>query len=171
MSAPTNKAPASIFDNQDANDLKERQRLEELQRQAKVQKVKLDNKLSRQKIIMGSFLGQVLAINGDEEKMIQDYFAIHFPDFLTRESDKYLFKSMVESLGGDVGLGDEVDPFVANTKGSNQKLNDDSMSVEENNMTNSQPLSFATVTSRGGQDSLLDENSYFSDENNQDYGG
>ena len=121
MSDNTNKAPTSIFDDQGANDLKERQRLEELQRQAKVQKVKLDKRLNKQKILMGAFLGQVLATDGDDEKMIQDYFAIHFPDFLTRASDKHLFKSMVESLGGDMGLEEEVDPFVANTKGSNQE--------------------------------------------------
>ena len=113
MSAHNNKAFTSIFDSQDSNSLKERQRLEELQRQAKVQKVKLDKQLNKQKIIMGAFLGQVLATEGDDEQMIREYFAIHFPDFLTRESDKYLFKSMVESLGGDMGLGDEEDSFVA----------------------------------------------------------
>lgn len=170
MSANTNKAPTSIFDDQGANDLKERQRLEELQRQAKVQKVKLDKRLNKQKILMGAFLGQVLAAKGDDEKMIQDYFAMNFPDFLTRASDKHLFKSMVESLGGDMGL-DEEDPFLANTQKGNQKLNDESAIVEEDKTTNSESPSFATVTSHGGQDSLLDDDSYSVDENNQDYRG
>lgn len=53
---------------------------------------------------MGAFLGQVLASEGDDEKMIQDYFAMNFPGFLTRASDKHLFKSMIESLGRDMGL-------------------------------------------------------------------
>ena len=71
MSAINNKASVSIFDNQDVNDLKERQRLEELKRQAKVQQVKLDKRLNKQKILMGAFLGQVLATEGESEQMIR----------------------------------------------------------------------------------------------------
>ncbi|WP_201503137.1 hypothetical protein [Psychrobacter cibarius] len=55
MSVSNNKAPVSIFDSQDSNELKERQRLEELKRQAKVQQVKLDKRLNKQKILMGAF--------------------------------------------------------------------------------------------------------------------
>ena len=137
MSVLNNKASATIFNDQGANDLKERQRLEELKRQAKVQQVKLDKRLNKQKILMGAFLGQVLATDGESEQMIREYFAIHFPDFLTRASDKHLFKSMVESLGGDMGL-DEEDPFLANTQKGNQKLNDESAIVEEDKTTNSE---------------------------------
>lgn len=114
MSATNNKITTSIFDSQKSNELKERQKLEELKRQAKVQQVKLDKRLNKQKIMMGAFLGQVLASEGDDEKMIQDYFSINFPRFLTRKSDKELFKSMIESLGGDMGLNDQ-DSFVVNT--------------------------------------------------------
>lgn len=115
MSVSNNKAPLSIFDSQDSNELKERQRLEELKRQAKVQQVKLEKRLNKQKILMGAFLGQVLATDGESEQMIREYFALHFPDFLTRKSDKELFKSMIESLGGDMGLIEENAPFVVNT--------------------------------------------------------
>ena len=97
----------SIFDNQEANELKERQRLEELKRKAKLQQVKLDKRLNKQKILMGAFLGQVLAGESEDEKFIQNYFAKNFPAFLTRKSDKELFASMVKSLGGDIGLGEE----------------------------------------------------------------
>lgn len=97
----------SIFDNQKANELKERQRLEELKRKAKLQQVKLDKRLNKQKILMGAFLGQVLAGKSDDEKFIQNYFAKKFPEFLTRKSDKELFASMVKSLGGDIGLDEE----------------------------------------------------------------
>ena len=107
MSASNNKAPVSIFDSQDSNELKERQRLEELKRQAKVQQVKLDKRLNKQKILMGAFLGQVLAGESEDEKFIQNYFAKNFPKFLTRKSDKELFASMVKSLGGDIGLDEE----------------------------------------------------------------
>ena len=98
---------ASIFDNQEANELKERQRLEELKRKAKLQQVKLDKRLNKQKILMGAFLGQVLAGESEDEKFIQNYFAKNFPQFLTRKSDKELFASMVKSLGGDIGLDEE----------------------------------------------------------------
>ena len=121
MSVSNNKAPVSIFDSQDSNELKERQRLEELKRQTKIQQVKLDKRLNKQKILMGAFLGQVLATEGDDEQMIREYFAIHFPDFLTRKSDKFLFKSMIESLGGDIGLGDEEDSFEIKQKEKSQK--------------------------------------------------
>ena len=97
----------SIFDNQEANELKERQRLEELKRKAKLQQVKLDKRLNKQKILMGAFLGQVLAGESEDEKFIQNYFAKNFPQFLTRKSDKELFASMVKSLGGDIGLEEE----------------------------------------------------------------
>ena len=106
MSATNNKMTTSIFNNQVSNQLKERQKLEELKRQAKIQQVKLDKRLNKQKIMMGAFLGQVLATDGDDEQMIREYFAIHFPNFLMRKSDKELFKSMIESLGGDTGLND-----------------------------------------------------------------
>jgi len=131
MSVTNNKAPESIFDKQDSNKLKERQRLEELKRQAKVQQVKLDKRLNKQKILMGAFLGQVLATDGESEQMIREYFAIHFPDFLTRKSDKELFKSMIESLGGDVGLGEEESPFVANAKENNQEAVDQNIGLEK----------------------------------------
>lgn len=171
MSANTNKAPTSIFDDQGANDLKERQRLEELQRQAKVQKVKLDKRLNKQKILMGAFLGQVLASKGDDEKMIQDYFAMNFPDFLTRTSDKHLFKSMIESLGGDMGLEEEVDPFVAKVKENNQEAADQNIGVEASETRSDQQTHSDSTTRYGEQDSLLEDNSYSTHENNQDYRG
>lgn len=121
MSVSNNKAPMSIFDSQDSNELKERQRLEELKRQAKVQQVKLDKRLNKQKILMGAFLGQVLATDGESEQMIREYFAIHFPDFLTRKSDKELFKSMIESLGGDIGLDEGKDSSAVNMQTSSHE--------------------------------------------------
>ena len=141
MSVSNSKSPKSIFDSQDSNDLKERQRLEELKRQAKVQQVKLDKRLNKQKILMGAFLGQVLASDGRDEKIIQKYFATNFPSYLTRESDKFLFKSMIESLGSDMGLGKEVDPSMARENQlGNQDTNVNSSNNEqvnhESNMTN-----------------------------------
>ena len=171
MSVSNSKSPKSIFDSQDSNDLKERQRLEELKRQAKVQQVKLDKRLNKQKILMGAFLGQVLASDGPDEKMIQKYFATNFPSYLTRESDKFLFKSMIESLGGDMGLGKKVDPFVAKAKENNQEAVDQSVGVEASEPRSNQQTHSDSTTHYGEQDSLLDDKSYSTDGNNQDYRG
>lgn len=173
MSVTNNKPLVSILDNQDSNDLKERQQLEEMKRQAKVQQVKLDKKLNKQKIIMGSFLGQVLAGNGPDEKMIQDYFARNFPDFLTRISDKHLFKSMVESLGGDMGLGEEVDPFVPNTRqegnrntgiNNSESVGEEHVVVEEGISEKSEQENFYTTHDDRQRDLLADEESNFTKE-------
>lgn len=165
MSAINNKASVSIFDNQDANDLKERQRLEELKRQAKVQQTKLDKRLNKQKILMGTFLGQVLATEGESEQMIREYFAIHFPDFLTRVSDKHLFKSMVESLGGDMGLDEEEDPFEPRKNKNRQYSADETMSVNQGAIGNSPQEKYDTTANNGSLDLSSDE------ENNQHYRG
>ncbi len=159
MSATNNKAPVSIFDSQDSNDLKERQRLEELKRQAKVQQVKLEKRLNKQKILMGAFLGQVLATDGESEQMIREYFAIHFPDFLTRKSDKELFKSMIESLGGDMGLGERKDSSAVNMQTSNHEA--------ENNQQN-ESYSNAEHDIR---DLLSDDNTYSTDVSDPNYRG
>ena len=159
MSVSNNKAPVSIFDSQDSNELKERQRLEELKRQAKVQQVKLDKRLNKQKILMGAFLGQVLATDGESEQMIREYFAIHFPDFLTRKSDKELFKSMIESLGGDIGLDEGKDSSAVNMQTSNHEA--------ENNQQN-ESYSNAEHDIR---DLLSDDNTYSTDVSDPNYRG
>jgi hypothetical protein len=64
--------------------------------------------------------------------------------------DKQLFKSMVESLGGNIGLGEEEDPFVANTKESNQEATDQSVSVGDSKAINNKQPSFDTATHYGG---------------------
>ena len=159
MSVSNNKAPLSIFDSQDSNELKERQRLEELKRQAKVQQVKLDKRLNKQKILMGAFLGQVLATDGESEQMIREYFAIHFPDFLTRKSDKELFKSMIESLGGDIGLDEGKDSSAVNMQTSSHEA--------ENNQQN-ESYSNAEHDIR---DLLSDDNTYSTDVSDPNYRG
>ena len=121
----------SIFYNQEANELKERQRLEELKRKANLQQVKLDKRLNKQKILMGAFLGQVLAGESEDEKFIQNYFAKNFPEFLTRKSDKELFKSMIESLGGDMGLDKDENTLLADKKQNGQETTGQNMSVED----------------------------------------
>ncbi len=169
MSVSNSKSSISIFDSQDSNELKERQRLEELKRQAKVQQVKLDKRLNKQKILMGAFLGQVLAGNSEEDKFIQNYFAKNFPEFLTRKSDKELFKSMIESLGGDMGLGEEEGTFVANAKKNNQEAIDQNTGFESNKTSSSHQTQSESMANYGEQDSLLDDNSYATGVNNPNY--
>jgi len=130
-----------------------------------VQQVKLDKRLNKQKILMGAFLGQVLATTGDDEKMIQDYFAINFPDFLTRVSDKQLFKSMVESLGGDMGLDEEEDPFEPRKNVKHQDYADKTMSVNQGAIGKSQQEKYDTTADNGSLNLSSDE------ENNQQYRG
>lgn len=120
---------------------------------------------------MGVFLGQVLASKGDNEKMIQDYFAKNFPDFLTRKSVKELFKSMIESLGGDMGLGEEEDSFAANAKENNQEAIDQNTGLEGNQPSSSHQTQSDSMANYGEQDSLLDDNSYATGVNNPDLCG
>ncbi len=150
---------ASIFDSQESNELKERQRLEELKRQAKVQQVKLDKRLNKQKILMGAFLGQVLAGNSEEDKFIQNYVAKNFPEFLTRKSDKELFKSMIESLGGDMGLDEEENSSTVNTQESDRESE------------NSQKTQSYSNNKNDTHDLLSDNNAYSTDESNTDHRG
>lgn len=165
MPVSSSNALTSIFDDQATNELKERQRLEELKRQAKVQQVKLDKRLNKQKILMGAFLGQVLVTEGESEQMIREYFAIHFPDFLTRVSDKHLFKSMVESLGGDMGLDEEKDSFEPRKNKNRQYSADETMSVNQGAIGKSPQEKYDTTANNGSLDLSSDE------ENNQHYRG
>ncbi|MGP9829686.1 hypothetical protein [Psychrobacter sp. AOP1-A1-60] len=161
----------SIFDNQKANELKERQRLEELKRKAKLQQVKLDKRLNKQKILMGAFLGQVLVGESEDEKFIQNYFAKNFPEFLTRKSDKELFKSMIESLGGDMGLDEEESSFVANAKENNQEAIDQNTGLENNQPSSSHQTQSDSMANYGEQDSLLDDHKYATDVSDPNYRG
>lgn len=87
------------------NDLKEQQRINDLEQKIKREKAKLDKKLTHQKIILGAFL--VDALEKNSVQGLKEYTAKNLPDFLTRKSDRDLFKDMVESLGGVMPDEDE----------------------------------------------------------------
>lgn len=80
------------------NELKEQQRINELEKKIKREKAKLDKKLTHQKIILGAFLVDMLENNSVHG--LKEYTANNLPNFLTRKSDRELFKDLVESLGG-----------------------------------------------------------------------
>lgn len=88
------------------NDLKEQQRINELEAKINREKQKLDKKLTRQKILLGAFFVDIL--EKGSVKGLREYTADNFLDFLTRETDKELMKDFVVSLNS-VTIVEEVD--------------------------------------------------------------
>ncbi|MGP5495289.1 mobilization protein MobS [Psychrobacter celer] len=78
------------------NELKEQQRINELQLKINREKQKLDKKLTRQKILLGSFMIDLLENNKVEG--LGQYTADHLEGFLTREGDKELMKEVIKNL-------------------------------------------------------------------------
>ena len=79
------------------NDLKEQQKINDLQLKINREKQKLDKKLTRQKILLGAFL--VDALENDAVDGLKEYTADHLLRFLTRDSDKELMNDFVVNLG------------------------------------------------------------------------
>ncbi len=78
------------------NDLKEKQRINELELKINREKQKLDKKLTRQKILLGAFL--VDALEKDSVEGLNKYTADNLLDFLNRQADKDLMVDLVESI-------------------------------------------------------------------------
>ena len=81
-----------------SNDLKEQQKIHQLQLKINREKQKLDKKLTRQKILLGAFL--VDTLENDSVQGLKEYTADNLLGFLTRQADKDLMKELIESLGG-----------------------------------------------------------------------
>ena len=82
------------------NDLKEQQRINELQAKINREKQKLDKKLTRQKILLGAFF--VDALENNSVQGLKEYTADNLLDFLSRQGDKDLMTDLVKGLGGTV---------------------------------------------------------------------
>jgi len=78
------------------NDLKEQQKINELELKINREKQKLDKKLTRQKILLGSFL--VDALENDAVGGLRKYTADNLLDFLTRQVDKDLMADLIKGL-------------------------------------------------------------------------
>lgn len=78
------------------NKLKERQRINELQLKINHEKQKLDKKLTRQKILLGAFMVELLEDN--KVKGLSQYTADNLELFLTREGDKELMSELINNL-------------------------------------------------------------------------
>ena len=82
----------------DGSDLKEQQKINELELKINREKQKLDKKRTRQKILLGAFLVDTLEKN--EFQGLKEYTARELPAFLTKKIDKELMRDFVISLGG-----------------------------------------------------------------------
>lgn len=78
------------------DDLKEQQKINELEQKIKLEKEKLDKRVTHQKIILGEFLLDMLEKNKIEG--LGAYIANNLSDFLTRKSDKEAFEAFIDSL-------------------------------------------------------------------------
>ena len=78
------------------NDLKEQQKINELELKINREKQKLDKKLTRQKILLGAFL--VDTLEKDSLDGLREYTANHLLDFLTRKGDKDLMSEVIYNL-------------------------------------------------------------------------
>ena len=78
------------------NDLKEQQRINELQLKINREKQKLDKKLTRQKILLGAFMIELLETN--KINGLAQYTADNLEGFLTRQGDKDLMDELINNL-------------------------------------------------------------------------
>ena len=78
------------------NDLKEQQKINELELKINREKQKLDKKLTRKKILLGAFL--VDALENDSVEGLKKYTADNLLDFLSRQGDKDLMIDLVKGL-------------------------------------------------------------------------
>ncbi|WP_198333463.1 mobilization protein MobS [Psychrobacter aquimaris] len=78
------------------NDLKEQQKINELELKINREKQKLDKKLTRQKILLGAFLVETL--EKDSVDGLKEYTADNLLDFLTRQGDKDLMSEVIYNL-------------------------------------------------------------------------
>lgn len=78
------------------NELKEQQHINDLKLKINREKQKLGKKLTRQKILLGSFMIDLLENNKVEG--LGQYTVDHLEDFLTREGDKELMDNIIKSV-------------------------------------------------------------------------
>jgi hypothetical protein len=78
------------------SDLKEQQKINDLELKISREKQKLDKKLTRQKILLGAFL--VDALEKDSVNGLREYTADNLPSFLTRQTDKDLMIEFIRNL-------------------------------------------------------------------------
>lgn len=78
------------------SDLKEQQKINELELKINREKQKLDKKMTRQKILLGAFMIDLLET--DKVEGLTNYTANNLNKFLTREGDKELLRGLISRL-------------------------------------------------------------------------
>ena len=84
------------------NDLKVQQKINDLELKINKEKQKLDKKLTRQKILLGAFLIDML--EGSKLNGLKSYTVDNLEAFLTRKGDKELMAEVIEKLRGQETL-------------------------------------------------------------------
>lgn len=84
------------------NNIKEQQKINELELKINREKQKLDKKRTRQKILLGAFL--VDALENDSVHGLREYTADNLLSFLTRQTDKDLMADLVKGLKGKITI-------------------------------------------------------------------
>ncbi len=82
------------------NDLKEQQKINDLELKINREKQKLDKKLTRQKILLGAFMIELLETNKIDG--LAQYTADNLEGFLTRQGDKELMSELIENLKSNI---------------------------------------------------------------------
>ncbi|WP_198331097.1 mobilization protein MobS [Psychrobacter cibarius] len=121
------------------SDLKEQQKINELELKINREKQKLDKKLTRQKILLGAFLIDALEKNKVEK--LRNYVANELDGFLTRETDRELMSDVIEKLKKISDKNNEIDyerdkytdddTLVANIADTGFPVDEDNMFVED----------------------------------------
>ena len=102
------------------NELKEQQKINELEKKIQDERDKLDKKVTHQKIVIGEFFLDMLEKNAVDG--LKKYTAENLSDFLTRKSDKEDFESFIDKLKNS--LEEEVNSNNTDDDISNDKADD-----------------------------------------------
>jgi hypothetical protein len=97
------------------SEIKEQQKINELELKINREKQKLHKKLTRQKILLGAFL--VDALENDSVEGLKEYTADNLINFLTRQTDKDLMADLVKGLGSTVKTKTDSDSSQGNQLG------------------------------------------------------
>lgn len=115
------------------NELKEQQKINDLEKKIQDEKDKLDKKVTHQKIVLGEFLLDMLEKNKIEG--LRAYIANNLSDFLTRKSDKESFKAFIDSLKDEpkdeeeIEIDKDEENKYYSTSSSDNNVNDNNVNV------------------------------------------
>lgn len=129
-----------------ADDDKELARLNELERQLKLKKEKMDKNATRQKILLGAFLLDLL--EHDKVPGLRNYTIENLESFVTRDGEKNLVKPVITNVKKLMGVKIEKQSLMTNASSEinqhdnldNQNnadsLNDDLTKLADSNFGN-----------------------------------